>query len=325
MALSPINKAHALQIQAGTLGRKSGHLFEDTITSEINGLKFPYVPSATSLQHLNTGNPASLLLEYIAQRERFSIISQAYAISTGALATSEDGRKLLSINGKQVTRCKSDLVLTMEDGQGSQVTVGISTKQCNNKSPTNAQLYFTTARGFSNLLQQNGIPVTNLALDALRQFCGDHGFRPMDNSVAMAGRQLDPRRYFWEEIDPIGRLEWERLFQNRQDDISRLLFQKAYLNDPFAPDYIIHKTKKSASWVATEVAMYSVDELITLSKNYQGFATREYAVKKGSYKDPQGVKHLAPRFGVIQMQRGGQQQHPDQLQFNLEAGYFYKI
>tara|TARA_R100000808_G_scaffold23266_1_gene51440 strand:- start:49 stop:249 length:201 start_codon:yes stop_codon:yes gene_type:complete len=34
--------------------------------------------------------------------------------------------------------------------------------------------------------------------------------------------------------------------------------------------------------------------------------------------------HEAPRFGIIQMQRGGQKQHPTQLQFNLEAGYFYK-
>jgi len=74
-----------------------------------------------------------------------------------------------------------------------------------------------------------------------------------------------------------------------------------------------------------EVAIYHIDEILTLSKNYQGFKLKEYSVKKGSYKDPAGCTHLAPRFGIIQMQRGGQQQHPDQLQFNLEAGYFYKI
>ena len=34
---------------------------------------------------------------------------------------------------------------------------------------------------------------------------------------------------------------------------------------------------------------------------------------------------MAPRFGIVQMQRGGQAQHPEQLQFNLQAGYFYKI
>jgi hypothetical protein len=68
-----------------------------------------------------------------------------------------------------------------------------------------------------------------------------------------------------------------------------------------------------------------MEELIAQSRTYQGFATRPYSVRKGSYPDPPGVQHLAPRFGVVQMQRGGQAQHPTQLQFNLEAGYFYKI
>lgn len=36
-------------------------------------------------------------------------------------------------------------------------------------------------------------------------------------------------------------------------------------------------------------------------------------------------KHKAPKFGVVQMQRGGQKQHPTQLQFNLKAGYFYAL
>ena len=71
--------------------------------------------------------------------------------------------------------------------------------------------------------------------------------------------------------------------------------------------------------------MYTIDELILRSARYQGFTTRAYSVHKGSHKDPPGVKHLAPRFGIVQMQRGGQKQHPEQLQFNLEAGYFYKL
>lgn len=110
-----------------------------------------------------------------------------------------------------------------------------------------------------------------------------------------------------------------------QDDITRLLLQKAYIEDPFVPEYLVHKTKKSADWIDTEVAVYSIEELIALSRRYQGFATRPYSVRKGNHKDPAGVTHLAPRFGVVQMQRGGQAQHPEQLQFNLEAGYFYKI
>ena len=200
----------------------------------------------------------------------------------------------------------------------------VSTKQCNKPTPTNAQLYFTTARAFSRLLQENGILVSDVATIALRQFCGDSGYRPSDAGSA-GDRLTDPRRYFWEEIDATGRCEWEAIFTTYQDQISRLLLQKAYLNDPFIPDYLLHKTKCSSAWNSTEIAIYSIDELVALSAAYRKFALRSYSVRKGSYKDPAGVTHLAPRFGIIQMQRGGQAQHPEQLQFNLEAGYFYKI
>jgi hypothetical protein len=325
MALIPIDNVHALQIQAGVLGRKAGHVFEDTITQTINSFSYPFEPDVDDGKHVVTGDPAALLLSYIGKRGGIGRIRRAIALSTGALATSEEGKKCLSINGSSISRCKSDLVITLDGSNGKTLTVGVSTKQCNNTSPTNAQLYFTTARGFANLLQMNGIDVSETAITALRQFCGDPGFRPLDKPAALKGRRVDPRRYFWEEIDAFGRAEWESLFTTKQDEISRLLFQKAYLNDPFIPEYLLHKTKKTRSWNSTEVAIYSIDELIKLSRAYQGFETRPYSVKKGSYKDPVGVTHLAPRFGVIQMQRGGQKQHPDQLQFNLEAGYFYKI
>jgi hypothetical protein len=325
MALNPIDNAHALQIQAGVLGRKAGHAFEDTITQRINSFAYPFEVSVNDARHVFAGDPAALLLSYIGRREGISQIRCAIALSTGALATSEDGKRCLSINGSSVSRCKSDLVITLESSSGETLTVGVSTKQCNNKSPTNAQLYFTTARGFANLLQENGINVSAHAITALRQFCGDSGYRPLDNQKDMLARQIDPRRYFWEEIDGTGRAEWELLFADKQDEISRLLFQKAYLDDPFIPEYLLHKTKKATAWDNTEVAIYSIDELITLSLKYQGLATKPYSVKKGTHKDPLGVTHLAPRFGIIQMQRGGQKQHPDQLQFNLEAGYFYKI
>jgi hypothetical protein len=65
--------------------------------------------------------------------------------------------------------------------------------------------------------------------------------------------------------------------------------------------------------------------LVELSYNYCKFEKKKYSVRKGSYKDPEGVQHDAPRFGIVQMQRGGQTQHPEQLQFNLQAGYFYNI
>ena len=97
------------------------------------------------------------------------------------------------------------------------------------------------------------------------------------------------------------------------------------MEDPFIPEYILHKTKASPSWNQTEVAIYTIDEIVSLSRKYQVFSKRSYSVNKGRHKDPKGVTHETPRFGIIQMQRGGQKQHPEQLQFNLEAGYFYKI
>jgi hypothetical protein len=325
MALIPIDEAHALQIQSGILGRNAGHGFEEEIAKKINEFRYPLRVNVGLKGHVFTGDPAECLLYYIASKENIRNITSAVAIATGALATSEEGKRWLSINGVSLNRCKSDIVVTLSYSNGRCITVGVSTKQCNNKTPTNAQLYFTTAHGFSNLLRSNGINVSVNAESALRQFCGDPGFRPMDNPAQHINRIVDPRRYFWEEINLHGRTEWENIFSTRQDDVSRLLFQKAYLNDPFIPDYLLHKTKIAPYWAETEIAIYSIDEIVSLSCSYQGFATRDYSVYKGSYKDPAGTVHQAPRFGVIQMQRGGQKQHPEQLQFNLEASYFYKI
>lgn len=325
MALDPIDDTHALQIQAGTIGRKTGHAFEVAITNEINSLKFPFTPQGLAGTHLHCGDPALLLLSAVASGEGISKVTKAVALSTGALATSEEGKSWLNVNGVAINRCKSDLILTLHSDDRRVLTVGVSIKQCNNPTPTNAQLYFTTATAFVALLNANSVPVSEKALVALKEFCGDIGFRPLDSEATLQGRLSDPRRYFWEEVEPSGRTEWEILFGTRQDDITRLLLQKAYLNDPFIPTYILHKTKKAMSWGTTEIAVYSVDDMISLSAAYKGFETKKYAVKKGSHKDPDGVTHLAPRFGIIQMQRGGQAQHPTQLQFNLEAGYFYRL
>jgi hypothetical protein len=325
MALVPVDEIHALQIQAGTLGRKAGHEFEDKITSSINSTKYPLNVGARPARHVMTGDPALLLTRYIASYYNQHKVTSATAISTGALATSEEGLKWLSVNGANVRRCKSDLVITLKFPDGSAVTVGVSTKQCNNRTPTNAQLYFTTARGFTKLLRDNGIAISDTALSGLRRFCGDAGFRPTDDAMLVASRKIDPRRYFWEEIGKAARAEWERVLAEKQDQITRLLLQKAYMDDPFVPDFLMHKTKLAVGWAQTEVAIYSVEELIKLSRQYNGFLAKEYAVRKGSHRDPPGYSHLAPRFGIVQMQRGGQAQHPEQLQFNLEAGYFYKI
>lgn len=326
MALTPNNEVHALQIQAGILGRKTGHKFEDQITEKINGFDYPITFKGSTNQHLKIGAPAITLLEYIATIQKVDSIQHAAAISTGALATSEHGKKWLELNGVKVKRCKSDLIITLKlPNHAAPITMGISTKQCNNKNPTNAQLFFTTARGFCNLLRQNGFEVSEEAIHALRQFCGDKGFRPLDEPNLYNNRVTDPRRFFWEEINKAGRLELEKLFSVYQDDITRLLLQKAYLEDPYSPDILAHKTKKSPSWEQTELAIYTIEEIVALSREYGGFRLKPYAVRKGRYKDPKGTQHLAPRFGIVQMQRGGQAQHPEQLQFNLEAGYFYKI
>jgi hypothetical protein len=326
MALNPQNSQHAIQIQAGILGRNAGHRFEVDLTDRLNNLPLPFVPVAIQNleNHLFIQSPEISLLNYICSREKLSNVEKITAISTGVLATSEDGRRWLNVNGVQVSRCKSDVILTLQTRQ-KEITIGISTKQCNNKTPTNAQLYFTTARGFMNLLRENSFEISQNVENALRQFCGDEGFRPLDFPEMLVGRTSDPRRFFWEEINKIGRIELENLFAVNQDEITRLLLQKAYLNDPFVPEYVLHKTKRANSWQQTEIAIYEVEELIELSRDYSGFQLKPYSVRKGSYKDAVGITHLAPRFGIVQMQRGGQLQHPTQLQFNLEAGYFYKI
>lgn len=326
MPLTPIDQNHALQIQAGTVGRRAGHAFEDRIAMEINTQQYPLELYAKQTAHVAVGRPSYLLLEYISNLLGDRLLDSAIAISTGALATSEEGRKWLEVNGTKLKRCKSDVILTVKfRNMPSDQVIGVSIKQCNNWTPTNAQLYFTTAQGFSHLLYDNGIIVSEEATLALRQFCGEVGYRPLDRPDSLVGRQSDPRRYFWEEIEEEGRKEWEDLFTTEQDTITRLLLQKAYLEDPFIPEILLHKTKKSDNWEESEVAIYTVDELVKLSRQYSGFNLKPYSVRKGTYRDPAGVMHLAPRFGIIQMQRGGQFQHPTQLQFNLEARYFYKL
>lgn len=325
MPLTPINESHALQIQAGIIGRKTGHKFEDALVAKINELDIEILSADPIKSHIIKGCPAVALLNYVVSNSNKPIPVSFSALSTGALATSEDGKKWLEINGVRVKRCKSDIILNLEYEDGSEVYFGISSKQCNNQKPTNAQLYFTTAVGFCRLLRENGLPVPDNAEKALRQFCGDIGYRPSDHKEIMKTRLVDPRRYFWEEILSQGKAFWEELFNMKQDEVTTLLLQKAYLNDPFIPDFLIHKTRKSESWGETEVAIYSISELVKLSKLYSSYNIREYSVRKGSHKDPIGVKHEAPRFGIVQMQRGGQAQHPTQLQFNLQAGYFYKI
>src|SRR6266404_2946926 len=128
MALKPLNEAHALQIQAGTIGRHAGHAFEDHITQIINNLKYPVAVRSLGQGHVFKGEPGPLLLHYIGFHLGAKTILSASAISTGSLATSEEGKQWLSINGSNVSRCKSDLVITVGCDDHREVTAGVSTK-----------------------------------------------------------------------------------------------------------------------------------------------------------------------------------------------------
>lgn len=325
MALTPNDSRHALQIQAGIAGRIAGHNFETSLAQTINNLPCPILQNPLP-DYLINGSPEISIVKKALKVLGWKNCHIVEAIALGSLATAEEGKKWLEVNGMRVKACKSDILLTIYNNDLKLMeTVGVSVKQCSNKTPTNAQLYFTTARAFCELLRNNGIPVSDVAVNALRQFCGDNGFAPKDNPADLVGRVSDPRRYFWEEINLQGRLELEKILTERQQEVTRLLLQKAYINDPFAPELLLHLTKKMPAGQPQEFALYTIDELIELSCNYAGFEKKKYSVRKGSYKDPVGVQHDAPRFGIVQMQRGGQAQHPEQLQFNLQAGYFYNI
>jgi hypothetical protein len=323
MALEPENERHAAQIEAGTIGRKRGHSFESVVAESVNRVPMPLSRQPLPAGCLFKGEPGQALLNFVLNDLGLVHVKSAQAISAGALATAEAGAKVLVVNGIQVRRCKSDVILTLE-ADGQIVTKGVSVKQCSNRNPTNAQLYFSTAIAFCQLLRRNSIQVSDAAVNAMRMFCGDAGFRPLDNPAALNNRRCDPNRWFWEELPTAARKELEDVFTKQQDAITRLLLQKAYLEDPFAPEYLVHQTRDVAKGKDIEVAIFSIDGLIRQSREYAGFHTRPYRIKKGSHKDPPDIEHLAPRFGVVQFQRGGQKQHPTQLQFNLKAGYFYQ-
>jgi hypothetical protein len=244
----------------------------------------------------------------------------------GGLATAKAGDKILGDDGQAITKSKSDILISFFDKDGKPTHLGVSIKTCSKATPTNAQLFFTTASAFCDILRMNGVAVSEEAEKALKMFCGDAGYRPTDtlNAKQLAERKSDPFRWFWEELQPVGKQEWEKMFAAQHDRIAEILLRLAYKLDPFPPSYVLHQTKGCADFFSAEVAIYSVGELVALSRKYGTFELKPYFIRKGSNKgDPN--QHFAPRFGIIQMQRGGQKQHPTQLQFNLKAGYFYDL
>jgi len=327
MALIPTDDQHKLQILAGTLGRLRGHDFEKYLTGAINEIDWPKTNIAQlGAGHVHVGAPAMNLIAYVLRhlqlRQEELIRIQAWWL--GGLATLSKGDTVLN-DGIVVAKSKSDILLRIAT-KASEVTVGISVKSCNKNTPTNDQLYFTTAVGFTNLLIANHIPASEDFLVGMRMFCGDKGFRPADllDADALQKRVSDPSRYFFEELPATNKQAVVDMFTTMQEPITRVLLQKAYPNDPYEPAFVIHQTRKYASIDTLESAIFTVDELIGYSQQFSPFTTKEYVIRKGSFKADNAV-HQAPRFGYIQFQRGGQKQHPTQLQFNLQAGYFYKL
>lgn len=210
MALTPINETHRKQIEAGTKGRKKGHKFEAILADEINKLNNKLFLPATNSTHLFDGNPAKQLLQYISNALDLYIID-VKASWLGGLATSGLGDVITDEQGHPITKSKSDILLKVTCKDLSNKTIGVSIKTCNNATPTNDQMFFTTARAFCNLLRINGIYISTEAENGLSMFCGDIGFRPLDrmSEIQLKQRTSDPNRYYWEETSKESQKEWE--------------------------------------------------------------------------------------------------------------------
>ncbi len=323
MALTPTDAKHLAQILAGTTGRNYGHTFEKTLSEIINefDLKIDLMTDFPE-GNLVVGNPAKTLINYIVKSKKLKKVEAVKAWWLGGLATSGLGDEVLDDKGVAVRKSKSDILVEIKHESGIYKT-GVSVKTCNKTSPTNDQIYFTTASAFCSLLRVNGVDVSKEAEIALKMFCGDAGYRPLDNEINKE-RKSDPNRWFYEELPEKEKEELLKIFSDNQSEITRILLQKAYSNDPFPPQFLLHQTKSFNDYNDCEIAIFEMEKLIEFSKKYQGFWLKSYLIRKGTYRGDVNA-HFAPRFGFIQFQRGGQKQHPTQLQFNLEAGYFYKL
>lgn len=325
MPLDARDKIHAGQIAAGIAGRNRGHEFERVLAEQILELPSPLPePWKIENKHLVWGDPGVELYRYIIREESVSGADLIGSYWLGGLATSGEGDCLFDQNGEAVKGSKSDILLKLRTRTGNK-EIGVSVKTCFNATPTNAQLFCSTASAFCSLLRTNGIAVSQAAERALKMFCGDAGFQPMDEGrQAIRGRLATPERWFWEELDTTARNELENTLETRHADILTVLLQKAYPGDPYPPKYLMHVRHKAGAPDKVPLALYSVDELVRLSVSYKGFETRSYGVHKGRYKNDPDT-HLAPRFGIVQFQQLGNVQNRSQLQFNLQANYFNKL
>ena len=206
MALDPTDAQHALQIAAGTTGRKRGHEFETELAEMINT---DPNSGATSAKHVLRGLPHTALVSKALTHLGWNQCDRVNAIALGSV-TAEGGKKWMTVHGIKVKACKSDILLNLHNGEDL-MTVGVSKAVAKPQT----QLYFTTAIAFCRLLRNNKIPVSDTAVNALSSFCGDEGFRPLDNPTLMDGRESDPRRFFWKRLMPTVKQNWSRCLITR--------------------------------------------------------------------------------------------------------------
>jgi len=323
MPLQPRDSVHEEQIKAGTIGRLKGHKFERKLTELLNSFSFSGNLSQGQRNHIVTGHPVVELIRYICQTEKISKIEKLRAWWLGGLATVREKDLVEGESKMPVEKSKSDILLEITYGDGKIIKRGVSVKTCDKRTPTNDQLFLTTAVGFCNLLRTHGIKVSKEAETALRMFCGDEGFRPLDmcTKEMLAKRKSDPDRFFWEELPKDGRQELEKRLAENQRLVTTILLQKAYPNDPYLPEYIMHQRFRYSDINQFPLAIFRIDELIDFSSKCAGFHKKTYKVRKGRYKNDPNI-HEAPRFGFVQFQRFGNVQNATELQFNLKAGYF---
>ena len=129
MALDPTDAQHALQIAAGTTGRKRGHEFETELAEMINT---DPNSGATSAKHVLRGLPHTALVSKALTHLGWNQCDRVNAIALGSLATAEGGKKWMTVHGIKVKACKSDILLNLHNGEDL-MTVGVSVKQCSKK------------------------------------------------------------------------------------------------------------------------------------------------------------------------------------------------
>ena len=112
MALTPNDLKHALQIQAGILGRNTGHKFEATLAGRINKINagIQQLPLPKKLIY---GNPEIEIIKKGLSVLGWKNCDKVEAIALGSLATADGGKQWLQVHGVVVNACKSDILLTL--------------------------------------------------------------------------------------------------------------------------------------------------------------------------------------------------------------------